>query len=193
MTTKDKKKSPMWLRIFEISAGLIIIILCVAAWFPGKHWGDTTYIAFVALALIIVEIAYIIRIFAKGMSGRRRLNLILSVLATLIAVLVFALSINGFILLALDHLLALGLLFAGIASAARGTVGGKIVGSFGIFVGILVLIFLKIAVIFAIFMGLAMLIRPTFPYPADVAALITASLTIFGLEPIISGIMGRWT
>jgi hypothetical protein len=106
--------------------------------------------------------------------------------------LAFALAINGFILLALDHLLALGLLLAGIASVARGTVGGKIVGSFGIFVGMLVLIFLKIAVIFAIFMSLAMIIKPIFPYPTDVAALITASLTIFGLEPIISGIMGRW-
>ena len=39
------------------------------------------------------------------------------------------------------NLLALGLLFAGIASAACGTVGGKIVGIFGIFVGIIVLIF----------------------------------------------------
>ncbi len=199
MATNKEKTSPMWLRTFEISAGLIIIILCVAAFYPGVHWGDLTFFAFLAIALIILEIAYIIRIFARGISGRRRLNLILSVLATLIAVLVFALSFNlsfnGSTLvdtLDLDHLLALGLLFAGIASAARGTVGGKIVGSFGIFVGILVLILLKIAGILAIFMGLAMLIKPNFLYPDDVAALITASLTIFGLEPIISGIMGRW-
>jgi hypothetical protein len=196
MATDKEKKSPMWLRIFEMSAGLIIIILCVAAFYPGVHWGDLTFFAFLAIALIILEITYIIRIFAKGISGRRRLNLVLSVLATLIAVLVFALSFNGFFLtlniLTLDHLLALGLLFAGIASAARGTVGGKVVGSFGIFVGILVLILLKIAGIFAIFMGLAMLIKPNFLYPDDVAALITASLTISGLEPIISGIIGRW-
>lgn len=187
-STNKEKKSPTWLRIFEISTGLIILILCVAAFYPGVHWGSTTFVAFLAIALIILEIAYIIRIFAKDIS-ERRLNLILSVLATLIAVLALVLSFYGFFL-TLDHLLALGLLFAGIASAARGTVCGKIVGSFGIFVGLFVLIFIKIPGIFAIFTGLAMLIRPNFLYPDDVAALIAASLTIFGLEPIISGIMG---
>ena len=88
-TTKEKK-SPTWLRILEISAGLIILILCVAAFYPGVDWGWTTCIAFLVIALITLEIAHIIRIFAKGISGRRRLNLILSVLATLIAVLVLA-------------------------------------------------------------------------------------------------------
>jgi len=195
-TTKEKK-NPMLLRILEISAGLIILVLCVAAFYPGVSWSRTTLIAFLAVALIILEIAYIIRIFAKGISGRRRLNLILSVLATLIAVLVLVLSFYivlsfyGFILTILN-LLALGLLFAGIASAVRGTVGGIIAGSFGIFIGVFVLIDLHIAVNVAIFIFLFRLIRPEFPLSTDVAALITLSLTIFGLEPIISGIMGRW-
>ncbi|MFZ0011697.1 MAG: hypothetical protein WAL97_07330 [Halobacteriota archaeon] len=197
MTTKDKKKSPPWLRILEISAGLMIIAPGVAAFYPGVAWSRTALLAFLAVALIILEIAYILRIFANGISGRRRLNLILSVLAILIAVLVLVLSFYvvlsyyGFILTLLN-LLALGLLFAGIASAVRGTVGGIIVGSFGIFIGVFVLIDLHIAVNVAIFMFLFWLIRPLFPLSTDVAALITLSLTIFGLEPIISGIMGRW-
>jgi hypothetical protein len=207
MATDEEKRSPVWLRILEISAGLIILILGIAAFYPGVNWALTTFIAFLAIALIIFEIVYIIRVFAKGMAGRRRFNLILSVLASLIAVLAIALSFYepsyvpfyrffflpliepfyGFFFMPLIYLLALGLLFAGIASAVRGTVGGKIVGIFGIFVGIFVLIFLRIVGILAmgiiaIFTNLALL----------VAALLTLSLMIFGLEPIISGIMGRW-
>jgi hypothetical protein len=194
MAATKEKKSPVWLRILEISAGLIILILSVAAFYPGVDWGWTTFIAFLAIALITLEIAYIIRIFTKGIVGRR-LSVILSVLATLIAVFIlslsFALSYYGFFFI-LIYLLALGLLFAGIASAASGTAGGEIVGIFGIFVGIIVLIFLQIAGINAIFIGLALLISPSHNYAVNVAALITLSLMIFALEPIISGIMGRW-
>ena len=190
MTTKEKK-SPVWLRILEISAGLIILIPGVVAWYPGVVWGWTTFIAFLAIALIIVEITYIIRIFAKGISGRRRLNLLLSVLATLIAVLVIALSFCG-VDFPLLYLLALGLLLAGIASAVRGTWGGKIVGIFGIFVGIIVLIFPKVVGIHAIVTNLALFISPNLTYPNNIAAPITLCLMIFGLEPMISGIIGRW-
>ena len=191
LSATNERKSPVWLRILEICAGLIVLILGVAAFYPGVPWGWTTFIAFLAIALIILEIAYVIRIFAKGISGRRRLNLILSVLATLIAVLLL-LTMPPYASYFAVNLLALGLLFAGIASAARGTVGGKIVGIFGIFVGIIVLIFPKIVGILAIFTGLA-LIHPNLAYyPESVAALITLSLMIFGLEPIISGTMGRW-
>jgi hypothetical protein len=190
----------MWLRILEISAGLVILILGVTAWYPGVNWALTTFIAFLAVALIIFEITYIIRILAKGVSGRRRLNLILSVLATLIAVLAIALSFYvplsepfyGFFFLPLIYLLALGLLFAGIAAAVRGTMGDKIVGIFGILGGIFVLIFLQIARIVAIFTDLALLLSPRLTYPANVAVLVTLSLMIFGLEPLISGVMGRW-
>ncbi|MFZ1020462.1 MAG: hypothetical protein WCE82_07740 [Halobacteriota archaeon] len=190
-----EKRSPVWLRILEISAGLIVLILGIAAFYPGVEWGWTHFIAFLAIALIILEIAYIIRIFAKGISGLRRLNVILSVLATLIAVWVLALSFYvsfyGFFLPVTD-LLALGVVVAGIASAARGTVGDTIVGIFGIFVGIFVLIFLKIASILAIFIYVALLVSSNLTYPVNVAALVTLSLMIFALEPIISGIMGRW-
>ena len=69
--------------------------------------------------------------------------------------------------------LALGLLFAGITSAARGTMGGKIVG------------------ILVIFTGVALIFPNLAYYPENAAALITLSLMIFGLEPIIAGITGR--
>jgi len=228
MVTTKEKKSPMWLRILEISAGLLIIILGIAAFYPRVNWALTTFIAFLATALIIFEIAYIIRVFAKGLAGRRRLNLILSVLAILIAVLAIALSFHapsgeppyyasfflpiiepyyGFFFMPLIYLLALGVLFAGIASAVRGTVGDKIVGIFGIVVGIFVLIFLKIIGILV-----TGIIATNTDYPAEiigilvtriiaintdylalqVALLVTLSLMIFGLEPIISGILGRW-
>jgi len=198
MATIKENESPVWLRILEISAGLVILILGVAAFYPGVIWGNTTFIAFLAIALMTLEIAYIIRIVAKGMSEQRRLNLALSVLATLIAVLVLALtfylspyiSLYG-VFLALLYLLALGLVFAGIASAARGTLGGKIVGIFGIFVGILVLVFMHIAGILGFFISFAVSAFPDLAYyPELLAALITLSLMIFGLEPMISGIIG---
>lgn len=121
----EEKESPMWLRILEISAGLTILILGVAAFYPGVDWGWTTFLAFLVIALIVLEIACIIRILAKGISGRRQFNLILSVLATLIAVLVLSTLFFYASFLTLISPLALGLLFAGIASAVRGTGGGK--------------------------------------------------------------------
>jgi hypothetical protein len=181
----------MWLRILEISAGLMILILGVAAFYPGVAWGWEKFIAILAIALIILEIAYIIRIFAKGISRRRRLNLILSVLATLVAVVVLR-AVYFYRSFVTVNLLALGLLFAGIASAARGTMGGKIVGIFGKIVGIIVLIFPKIVGIVVIFTGVALIFPDLIYYPENVTALITLSLMIFALEPIISGIMGRW-
>jgi hypothetical protein len=192
LSATNERKSPMWLRILEICTGLIVLILGVAAFYPGVPWGWTTFIAFLAVALIILEIAYIIRIFAKGISARRRLNLILSVLAILIAVLLLLTMPPDASYFAVN-LLALGLLFAGIASAAHGTVGGKIAGIFAIFVGIFVLVFPDIGGILAIFIGLASIFPNLAYYPENDAALITLSLMIFGLEPIISGIVGSGT
>jgi uncharacterized membrane protein HdeD (DUF308 family) len=168
----DEKKSSMWLRILEIVAGIIIVILggYVIA-YPGVAIG--TLILFLAIALIIIGIDYFIRIFAKGITGwRRLLNLILSVLAIIIAAAVID---NPFIYgsLTLVYLLGLALLFAGIASAARGTAGGIVVGILGIIVGFVVIIFPGL--------GLATLVL-----------LLAVFLVIFGLESIISGIMGRW-
>ena len=168
----DEKKSSMWLRILEIIAGVIILILggYVIA-YPGVAIG--TLILFLAIALIIIGIDYFIRVFAKGITGwRRLLNLILSALAIIIAAAVIA---NPFIYgsLTLVYLLGLALLFAGIASAARGTVGGIVVGILGIIIGFVVIIFPGL--------GLATLVF-----------LLAVFLVIFGLESIVSGILGRW-
>lgn len=65
-------------------------------------------------------------------------------------------------------------------------------GIIAIFVGVVALIYPKIVGIIAIFINLGLLISLTLTYPENVAALITLSLMIFGLEPIISGIMGGW-
>jgi uncharacterized membrane protein HdeD (DUF308 family) len=168
----DEKKSSIWLRILEIIAGLIILVLAgyVIA-YPGV--AIATLIAFLSIALIILGVAYFIRVFAKGISGwRRLLNLIMSVLLVIIAALVID---NPFIYgsLTLVYLLGLALLFAGIASAARGTIGGIVVGILGIIIGFVVIIFPGL--------GLATLVF-----------LLAVFLVIFGLESIISGIMGRW-
>ena len=168
----DEKKSSIWLRILEIIAGLIILVLAgyVIA-YPGV--AVLTLILFLAIALIILAIAYFIRVFAKGISGwRRLLNLILSVLTIIIAALVID---NPFIYgsLTLVYLLGLALLFAGIASAARGTVGSIVVGILGIIIGFVVIVFPGL--------GLATLVF-----------LLAVFLVIFGLESLISGIVGRW-
>jgi uncharacterized membrane protein HdeD (DUF308 family) len=172
IVTVDQKKSPMWLRILEIIAGIIIVVLAgyVIA-YPGVAIG--TLILFLAIALIIIGIDYFIRVFAKGITGwRRLLNLILSVLAIIIAAYVIAYpAIYGS--LTLVYLLGLALLFAGIASAARGTAGSLVVGILGIIIGFAVIIFPGV--------GLA-----TFVF------LVAVFLVIFGLESIASGILGRW-
>jgi len=172
LVTADQKKSPMWLRILEIIAGLIIVVLAgyVIA-YPGV--AIATLILFLAIALIIIGIDYFIRVFAKGITGwRRLLNLVLSVLAIIIAGAVIA---NPLVYgsLTLVYLLGLALLFAGIASAARGTAGGIVVGILGIIIGFAVIIFPGL--------GLGTLVF-----------LLAVFLVIFGLESIASGILGRW-
>jgi hypothetical protein len=162
----------MWLRILEIIAGLIIVVLAgyVIAY---PRAAIATLILFLAIALIIIGIDYFIRVFAKGITGwRRLLNLILSALAIIIAAYIIAYpAIYGS--LTLVYLLGLALLFAGIASATRGTAGGLIVGILGIIIGFAVIIF----------PGLGL---------ETIVFLLAVFLAIFGLESIVSGILGRW-
>ena len=172
IVTVDQKKSPMWLRIVEIIAGIIIVVLAgyVIA-YPAV--AIATLILFLAIALIIIGIDYFIRVFAKGITGwRRLLNLILSALAIIIAAYVIAYpAIYGS--LTLVYLLGLALLFAGIASAARGTVGGIVIGILGIIIGFTVIIFPGVGL-------------------ATIVFLVAVFLVIFGLESLASGILGRW-
>jgi len=167
----DEKKSSIWLRIVEIIAGLIILVLggYVIA-YPGVAL--LTLATFLAIALIVLGIASFVRIFARGISGWQRLiNLIMSILAIIIAVLIIDNFVYG--ILTLVFLLGLGLLFSGIASAARGTVGAIVVGILGIIVGFVVIIFPALGA-------------------ATVVLLTAVFLIIFGLESIVSGIVGRW-
>jgi uncharacterized membrane protein HdeD (DUF308 family) len=172
IVTVDQKKSPMWLRIVEIIAGIIIVVLAgYVIVYPAV--AIATLILFLAIALIIIGIDYFIRVFAKGITGwRRLLNLILSALAIIIAAYIIAYpAIYGS--LTLVYLLGLALLFAGIASAARGTVGGIVIGILGIIIGFTVIIFPGVGL-------------------ATIVFLVAVFLVIFGLESLASGILGRW-
>jgi uncharacterized membrane protein HdeD (DUF308 family) len=167
----DEKKSSIWLRIIEIVAGLIILVLAgyVIA-YPGLTL--LTLATFLAIALIILGIISFVRVFARGISGwQRLLSLILAILEIIIAALIIDNIVYG--ILTIVFLLGLGLLFAGIASASRGTPGSLIVGILGIIAGFIVIINPVIG-------GLTMV------------ALAAVFLIIFGLESIVSGIVGRW-
>jgi uncharacterized membrane protein HdeD (DUF308 family) len=167
----DEKKSSIWLRIIEIVAGLIILVLAgyVIA-YPGLTL--LTLATFLAIALIILGIISFVRVFARGISGwQRLLSLILAILEIIIAALIIDNIVYG--ILTIVFLLGLGLLFAGIASASRGTPGSLIVGILGIIAGFIVIINPVIG-------GLTMV------------ALAAVFLIVFGLESIVSGIVGRW-
>jgi uncharacterized membrane protein HdeD (DUF308 family) len=97
--------------------------------------------------------------------------LILAILEIIIAALIIDNIVYG--ILTIVFLLGLGLLFAGIASASRGTPGSLIVGILGIIAGFIVIINPVIG-------GLTMV------------ALAAVFLIVFGLESIVSGIVGRW-
>ena len=178
------KTSPLWLRMLEVSVGLIILVLGVVLWWPGLQFG-TAFFAALAIGLIILEIGQIIRIFAKGISAEQRAYLFLSVLAILIAVGVLA--VPSFDLV---DLLATGLLFAGIASVAYGTASSEIVGILDIFITVAVLMSPQTEGVLAFLATPIVLLFPDFTYPEIPAALVTLSLMILALEPLISGIKG---
>jgi uncharacterized membrane protein HdeD (DUF308 family) len=168
----DEKKDSIWLRIVEIIAGIIIIALGVFV-IANPSLATITLVFFLGVALAILGVTYFIRVFANGIAGwRRLLNLILSALTIIIAAFVIVNPmIYGSSLLVV--LLGFALLFAGIASAARGAAGGIVVGILGIIMGFAVIIFPAL--------GLATLVF-----------LLAVFLIIFGLESIVSGIVGRW-
>jgi len=167
----DEKKSTMWLRIAEIIAGIIVIILGIWAIYNPIATG-LALTALLAIALIILGIMSFVRVFERGISGWQRiLSLILAIILIVIAAMIIGNVIIG--VLTLVFLLGLGLLFAGIASAARGTIGSIIVGILGIIAGFIVIINPVIG-------GLTMV------------ALAGIFLIIFGLELLASGIVGRW-
>ena len=170
--------------MLEVSVGLIILVLGVVLWWPGLQFG-TAFFAALAIGLIILEIGQIIRIFAKGISAEQRACLFLSVLAILIAVGVLAVPSFDPV-----DLLATGLLFAGIASVAYGTASGEIVGILDIFITVAALMSPQTEGVLAFLATPIVLLFPDFTYPEIPAALVTLSLMILALEPLISGIKG---
>ena len=162
----------MWLRIAEIIVGLIIVILGgYAIAYPGV--AAATLIAFLAVGLIVLSGIEFAQVFALDISGwRRLLNLILSAIAFLLALAVLvAPLIYG--TLTLGWLVALALIFAGLAAIGRGTPGMIIVG------------------IIAVILGFVALINPIAGVITAVA-LLAIALIIFGLMLIVSGLLGRW-
>jgi uncharacterized membrane protein HdeD (DUF308 family) len=168
----DEQKTSMWLRIGEIVAGLIVLILGgYAIAYPGVT--AATLIAFLAVGLFVIAGIEFVRVFSEGISGwRRLLNAGLSIIALLlaIAVLVYPIIVGG---VALGWLVALALIFAGFAVASRGTTGMTIVGIIAVILGFIALFDPISGVITAI-------------------ALVAIALIIFGLELIVSGLLGRW-
>jgi uncharacterized membrane protein HdeD (DUF308 family) len=166
------QKAPMWLRILEIIGGIIVLVLgAYAIVYPGA--AIATLILFLMVGLIVLGIVSFIRVFASGISGwRRLLNLILSVLVIIIAAYIIAYPVI-YGTLTLVYLLGLALIFAGFASIARGTPGMIVVGVISIILGFAVVIYPPLGLVLAVI-------------------LFAAALIIFGLEAIVSGIMGRW-
>jgi uncharacterized membrane protein HdeD (DUF308 family) len=167
-----EQKTSMWLRVGEIVAGLIVLILGgYALAYPGVT--AATLIAFLAIGLFIIAGIEFVRVFSEGISGWRRLaNTGLSLIALLLAlaILIAPLFWGG---LTLGWLVALTLIFVGLAVAARGTPGMLIVGIIAVIIGFVALILPAIGV-------------------ATIVLLVAIGLIIFGLELIISGLLGRW-
>jgi uncharacterized membrane protein HdeD (DUF308 family) len=163
----------MWIRIGEIIAGIIVLILGgYAIAYPGVT--AAVLIAFLAIGLLIIGIVEFVRVFQEGISGwRRLLNLILSILAILLAlaVLVYPYLAGGAVL---GWLVALALIFAGLAAVGRGTAGMMIVG------------------IIAIILGFVAIFMPLLVGVGTLVLLVSIGLIIFGIELIVSGAMGRW-
>ena len=161
-----------WIRIGEIIAGIIVLVLGgYAIVYPAVT--TAVLIAFLAIGLLIIGIAEFVRVFQEGISGwRRLLNLILSIIAILLAigVLVYPVIVGG---VALGWIVALALIFAGLAAAGRGTPGMTIVGIIAIILGLI-----------AIFVPLTGVIT--------LVLLVAIGLIIFGLQLIVSGLLGRW-
>jgi uncharacterized membrane protein HdeD (DUF308 family) len=163
----------MWLRIGEIIAGIIVLVLGgYAIAYPGAT--AAVLIAFLAIGLLIIGAMEFVRVFQEGISGwRRLLNLILSIIAIIlaIAVLVYPLIVGAVVL---GWLVALALIFAGLAALGRGTPGMMIVG------------------IIAIILGFVAIFMPVLVGAGTLVLLVSIGLIIFGLEMIVSGLLGRW-
>lgn len=180
--------SPSRLRMCEIGVGLIILVLGIIFWWPGLKFGRV-FFAFLAIALIVLATVDIVRVFATGISARRRLNVILSVLAILAGVAVLA-TLSFFDSATLLYMLAAGVLVIGIAHVARDTAGEQTVGTFAILLALTVFLFPILQGIVAVLVIPLELLFPDFTYPEVPEALVTGSLMLVAMERLIVGILG---
>ncbi|MGZ4904217.1 MAG: HdeD family acid-resistance protein [Halobacteriota archaeon] len=168
-----EEKTSGWLRIAEIIVGLIVIVLGgYAIAYPGVTLA--TLIALLAFGLLILSAVEFVRIFSTGISGwQRLLNLILSVIVFLIAlvILVYPLIAGAIVL---GWLVAIALIIAGAMFISRGSVGMAILGVIVLIIGFWALFFPAVG-------GLALVV------------LLAIGLIILGLELVIAGLLGRWT
>ena len=79
------EKTSMWLRIGEIVAGLIVLVLGgYAIAYPGVT--AATLIAFLAVGLLVITGIEFVRVFSEGISGWQRLaNAGFAIIAFLLA------------------------------------------------------------------------------------------------------------
>jgi uncharacterized membrane protein HdeD (DUF308 family) len=178
----SEQKTSMGLRILEIIAGIIVLALgAYDVAYPGVT--AATLFAFLAVGFLIIGVMEFVRVFQAVISGWWRLvNLILSIIIIILAIAVLAYPfIYGW--LTLLYLLSLALIFAGFASIARGTSGAMIIGVIGIILASLafVEIILYPPMGFELSSGVVL-----------VLLFCALGLIIFGLEAIVSGVVGRW-
>ena len=166
-------RSPGWVRALEIILGIIALVLGVYVLiYPGV--AVATLVFLLAIALIIIAIRDFITAFSRGIAGWQRvLNFIVALIA--IALAGYVLAYPGLGALTLAFFLGLALIFAGIASASRGTGGSAAAGIIAIILGFVVVIFPGL--------GLAL-----------AWILLAVGLIILGLEAIVGGATGnsRW-
>jgi uncharacterized membrane protein HdeD (DUF308 family) len=173
-------KSPGWMRAVQIGLGAIAIVLSIVVFVhPGVTLVSIIYI--IGIVLLVVGIFEIITgIFGWGENRSRWGSVGLGILAMIIAGITLAFPVNTtyFVLV----LLAIALLFVGIARIVRG-LGNKQIGggarAFSIGAGAL-----------AIIISGMIMVSPLFG-AALVALILGVALIVIGIEIIVSGISGR--
>ncbi len=189
-STQDEA-SRRWLRVLEVSVGVSVLVLGVALWWPGLHYGLAFYAA-LAIGLIVLELLYITRTCVNGSMGGLLPNLVLSVLAILFAMRVLAApSYHAVSSYHAVNLLAAGVLFAGTAHVAFGTANGKAAGIGAMFITLVVFVSPHIRAVLVILATPIEMLFSDFYYSEIPAALVTLSLMILALEPLATGIRGR--
>ncbi len=167
-----EEKIPAWLRVAEIIAGIIAIILgAYVIAYPGA--AAATLIVFLAIGLLVISVIEFLRIFSTGISGwQRLLNLVLSVIVFLLALAILLYPVFAGVI-ELGWLVAIALIFAGAALMTRGTWVRIIIGAIVLIIGVVAFVFPALGVITAV-------------------ALLAIGLILLGLALIISGLLGRW-